>query len=651
MTTTARALHRLFAASALVGCVLSQQTQDAGLGTVKRRVNVRAALAGINAENGVTGCAQLGAFTYVSGRGGNSAAFAKQIYEFAASGVLVRQFNQPPGVPTNSFGIRDMATDGVSLIGAAEGAGVIVFDLNGNLVNTLQATNGAQPLAANPIGGSYLATVPFLRGVAFDANGNGGNGSLWVCDFGPADPLVEIDLAGNVLRTLPNGGWTAYGLALDPLTNNLWVNSIGGSGGPIGEVDLATGMRTGKQFAQAGEFYGGLDGVFGGDPGSYGSTFDLVAVYQDDDDAFAMHRVHLLPGTLGTQEAVLVGSVAGATPAAGELGRIQDNDMLSWTVLPGATALAGFPAITLFDYGPDAERDWGTFAPFLTGTPTVPELRAATPLNVPQSGGGALLFTSIGAIQSLALPPGVLPSFQLIRIQSYYLDPAAQVGWPFVATNEIWCNHFDEASSVVVVEAVGPNSANNGLPGTATPPQQPPFWRITHRGGPPITRVTFDMSASPNPVVRDTMRFCVLDTFQPGLIQTQTALWRGNANSPTCAGTYRNGSDAATGLVFDALNHPVDPCAAGFNSGFVASNAYTGLADTWRTLTFRFTDFFGTAGAPEVFEFDCDTDGGPGVTGAQMAGIVVEIEFGAGQLRRTLLRVDPSTPNRAVGGL
>ena len=41
-------------------------------------------------------------------------------------------------------------------------------------------------------------------------------------------------------------------------------------------------------------------------------------------------------------------------------------------------------------------------------------------------------------------------------------------------------------------EATGPNSANNGLPGTATPPQQPPFWRVTHRGGVPIVRVTLD---------------------------------------------------------------------------------------------------------------------------------------------------------------
>ena len=52
---------------------------------------------------------------------------------------------------------------------------------------------------------------------------------------------------GNVLTQYPNQNWSIRGLALDPMTGNLWLQSSGGNRGDIVEVDLASGLETGKR--------------------------------------------------------------------------------------------------------------------------------------------------------------------------------------------------------------------------------------------------------------------------------------------------------------------------------------------------------------------------------------------------------------------
>lgn len=95
----------------------------------------------------------------------------------------------------------------------------------------------------------------------------------------------------------------------------------------------------------------------------------------------------------------------------------------------------------------------------------------------------------------------------------------------------------------------------------------------------------------------------------------------GNSANPSCLGTYRNNSHVTTGLVFDpTCTIPATPCDPAANTGWIGTNAGANV-DDWRTLQFRFTDFQ----AGEFFEFDCDTDGGQGITGSDMEGMRVTV--------------------------
>lgn len=131
----------------------------------------------------------------------------------------------------------------------------------------------------------------------------------------------------------------------------------------------------------------------------------------------------------------------------------------------------------------------------------------------------------------------------------------------------------------------------------------------------------------------------------------------GNSTAVGFKGTYRNGCDVTTGLVYDALNWPVHPNASsGANSGFMARNGSNiGNGSSVKTPTFRFAGnkFAGTAAKPVGFEFDCDTNGGPGTAedGASMAGMVITVKFVGGTVLKGELRVDStSTVSRSVAG-
>ena len=131
----------------------------------------------------------------------------------------------------------------------------------------------------------------------------------------------------------------------------------------------------------------------------------------------------------------------------------------------------------------------------------------------------------------------------------------------------------------------------------------------------------------------------------------------GNSTVAGCVGNYRNGSDVATGLVYDAMNTPAAACATGANTGWIGSDPNVfGFGNVnggdFTAITFRFTNFAGgTVASPKVFEFDCDIDSyRAGVSGAEMAGMVVKITFVGSITMRSELRVDPSTPQRSVAG-
>ncbi|MEY2981203.1 MAG: hypothetical protein ACO4CT_05180 [Planctomycetota bacterium] len=153
------------------------------------------------------------------------------------------------------------------------------------------------------------------------------------------------------------------------------------------------------------------------------------------------------------------------------------------------------------------------------------------------------------------------------------------------------------------------------------------FWQVINATQIDITRVQFDWvrAAQPNGIYFDTNEIGMRDRFDGG-----------NSRTALCNGTYRNGSDLAVGL--DYANSNASPCGANSRTGFTMSNFF-GAAGSVRTLDFRFTSF--TPGL--MFEFDADTDGGPG-DGASMAGMKVTVWLSDGTTRTGFLtQVGPET--------
>jgi hypothetical protein len=117
----------------------------------------------------------------------------------------------------------------------------------------------------------------------------------------------------------------------------------------------------------------------------------------------------------------------------------------------------------------------------------------------------------------------------------------------------------------------------------------------------------------------------------------------GNATGSACRGTYRFGTDAATGLDYAFAQNHRAPCAGpGESAGFTIDFGDAGAA---RMLTYRFAGGLFTAG--QRLEVDCDTDGGLGVAGDAMRGLHVRVELVDNTVLTGTLAVDPQKPQRA----
>ena len=622
--------------------IAAQQKNDAGLGTVKRLWDV--SNAPLVRDGLIIGVCFLNGKYYVSGRGDG---VQRLLYEFDGNGTLLQEIPQPPIAQGTVNGVRDMATDGTNIIGGSA-VGLLAFDINGLPVSTLVTVNNpAAPFGPQPITGpAFTALGGIFRGVAFDPGGNSGNGSIWVSNNAVGLDIFEIDLQGNILTQFPNQGWEAYGLARDPTTGNLWVNSLvdpnNPNGGPIFELDVTTGLPTGAQFAQAHtDFHAGIDGVPGGDPGSYISHFDIAAVNQSYADNVAIHRVDLSPHLRGKNEAFLEARLNANPFTTGNLGQFMPGDTLEWRVNPGSGISTGSLGWVVFNIGDAALCDASTTVFFLPGSPLFRELRVGNVLSTPSS--VAILIDPIGlsavSSKSIAIPAGIFDCFDVIRFQGIYIDLDLAVGgdpFPFVATTETFTNHFDETSCSIVVVAEGANSAVGGVPVG--------FWKVINNSGPDIVEVTLDFLRSTTPShLNDDARF---DLDQTNMADRFDA---GNSTDLACLGTYRNGSDVTTGLIYDNLNFTVAPCNVTTplpNSGFIASQPGAPLFKAYHAITFRFNDFQ----AGESFVWDADTDGPATNDGASMAGLFVEIKLANGRTLCGELRVDPVTPMRSVAG-
>ncbi|NRA98108.1 MAG: hypothetical protein HRU14_18080, partial [Planctomycetes bacterium] len=244
---------------------------------------------------------------------------------------------------------------------------------------------------------------------------------------------------------------------------------------------------------------------------------------------------------------------------------------------------------------------------------------------------------ALGAPDVSFSPPIVMTPGDGVRLQAVYFDGGAPLT-PVVATNEVRFLRAD-----ILVEATGHNAFNTDV--------TQGFFKIRHLNPtlPSIVQITLDLSPF-SPVA-------MFDADEPGLGPTANdQFWNGNATDPGaigCAGTYRNGCDVTTGLIYDNLNTYGPDIVAGqvqlicdpaANCGFIASNPVSGL-HRWQTVTFRFALGAFTC---DTFEFDVDTDGGFGVSGRAQAGMAVTIVLDDTTVLTGTLAVDPSNRLRSM---
>ena len=256
MTTISRAVRTAFSLALAAGTATLTPAQDNGITAgFGRPTNTPIDLEALTTNVQHLGVAYLNGTVYVSSRGSAGiTASPHSIYAIdAASGSLIADGQQTAGANATVWGFRDGDSDGTSLLFGGDG-GVTVVDpttlasgVSIGLSNTVMADNGPQTLASNPIAGPALAAIGNLRGVAYDPSGNGGNGSIWTGNFGT--DILEIDLDGNILQQFANqpspDDWSIYGLALDPVTGNLWCNAAPNQG-DLAEIDTTSGTLTGR---------------------------------------------------------------------------------------------------------------------------------------------------------------------------------------------------------------------------------------------------------------------------------------------------------------------------------------------------------------------------------------------------------------------
>lgn len=527
------------------------------------------------------------------------------VFVLDANGNLLRSFPQPAASQPSALGLLDGATDSVSLFFGNEN-GIFAFDRNGAPRTRIFAANGAQ-FPTFPITGPALATLGTYRALAYDPNGNSGNGSFFAGDLG--DDILEIDLAGNVLRTIANGGqWSVTGLAfVDGLTFNaraLWVNSS--TTGDLAAIDLATGLEADVSMPLGIANGGGL---------CRGSDADLVSLDQGAPDTLTGTEI---PAYLTSPLRMLTGVDGVLTPTASTATTL--NSSLQWDL----DAPPGTPYAYLWNVAPQSSL-CGTFFQFLQRPDQLAfgglkEWESITDFTIPTSIIYLLEPASAGSpvsapTLSLMGQTGALGNVPdgLMRLQAVYADlNAPNLLNPVRVSPPAYLTLDSTPRNGVTVATEGVNSFNADTTRG--------FFQISSISPDPmkaITSVTLDFTVNLSVMEFDTDQIGMADIFESG-----------NSSVVGCVGTYRNASDILTGLDFSGLNTmPATPCNAGALSGFFGSNPT--LSDSWQTLRFEFDQ--GTFFNGAMFEFDADTDGG-GVDGASMAGLVVTVTFADGSM-------------------
>ncbi|MBK8975614.1 MAG: hypothetical protein IPM29_06785 [Planctomycetes bacterium] len=400
------------------------QIQVAGLGALTGSFDVSGP-AGNDLMLGVT---HLDGRFYVSG--GNNGPNPNTVFVFDESGNLLDSF---PEISTTTFGYRDGATDGMSVMFGCED-GIYVHDPDGNLRTTVMAANGPQAVAS-PITGPGLAQLGIYRGLAYNPMGNGGNGSFWTATF--ASDLLECDLDGNVLTTLTNNiGWSIYGLAWDPYTQTLLANSVPNAG-DIGQIDPVTGnlLRTIPRPINPGSAQGGLSPVMPAYDAGKGAlsadgAWEVAGLDQASPDTVVRYRVHLWRNNFrnGYEEGRLL-TAAGMLPLDPvPVKTMNAGNTISFTVEP--LPVGPRPVFYLLNVGPDAVINGTTI---MGRSHMIPELVALSDMSTP-AGAYLSLMGRTGSTSTIPVP--ALNDLDYLRVQALTINPAGNGA--LAATNQMF---------------------------------------------------------------------------------------------------------------------------------------------------------------------------------------------------------------------
>jgi hypothetical protein len=184
-------------------------------------------------NNGCLGCARdMTGHYWVSSRAPGSTGRHK-LYKFGPNGALVATFDQLTSYAASAtpgfgpWGLRDLAYDGVAHIyGGAENTST------GSIVSAFNVLTGQWDSTKDWVAPASGPTI--VRCLAYDPNGDNGNGTMWTGDFGAN--IVEFKRDGTILRSMPSAQLVSqnqtasfYGAAYDPVRRTIWWFSQGGS--------------------------------------------------------------------------------------------------------------------------------------------------------------------------------------------------------------------------------------------------------------------------------------------------------------------------------------------------------------------------------------------------------------------------------------
>jgi hypothetical protein len=509
----------------------------------------------------------------------------------------------------------------------------------------------------------------------------------WIRTYRNRFPILEIDMEGNILRTLVNnpitdvldvrdldddgdttepnphfgeaigGWWAAGGITIDPISGNLWVTVDMQE--RILEVDIDTGIPTGltcpqPEIGRLPARQGGLTGIPKGDPGSYASFWDMIPFTNvAGDDFFTVVRMHQYPGLNGTKEAFLEGTV-GSVPLSGKIFNPTSKPPIAYlaeSILKidlNSNGNVSRPALLMFDLNQDVQTDASTSL----ALGLLPELRVHSAFSSPADNGLAFQFPwATGAL--LSIPTNLIPvvTGDLIRVQAVYFHPLSQYSPGLMVTNELWFGGV--GVDQIVMEANGDSSRNADT--------SRGFFRFEWKSGPDIVKVLIDMGNSKSNAVD--MRNNHFSIAEPNMADQ---FYLGNSTMPGATGTYRNNSDALVGLVYDPnvnsnppsnspiVDYYVETQGLTYDSGFIQHDPWSGAYE-YQALEFNFTDF-GLDGAgnpaagPEVFEFDVRVEHLNGQSGGFYKGMIVEITLSDGTVFKAELLPDAEISKRAFIG-